>query len=118
MASHFINWETPNLEVLKLLYRAFDREVWEMEEDEFCEIKYLKLDTLNIVQLDAYSDYLPHLQHLQLQNSKHLKEVLSTFLDIPTLEVIEVDGCGKSADELVTRIEEAGIEGVKFLING
>ncbi|XP_027100390.1 putative late blight resistance protein homolog R1A-3 [Coffea arabica] len=108
----------PNLEVLNLLCRAFEGEVWEMEEDEYRELKYLKLDTLNIVQWDAYSDHLPNLQHLALRNCKQLKEVPSAFLDIPTLQVIEVDGCGQSTDELVTRIEEEGIEGLKVLING
>ncbi|KAI5678541.1 hypothetical protein M9H77_09491 [Catharanthus roseus] len=56
--------QLPNLEVLKLLSGAFDGKNWDMVEGEFAELKYLKLDTLNIAEWNAYSDQLPKLQQL------------------------------------------------------
>ncbi|CAI9109957.1 OLC1v1009901C1 [Oldenlandia corymbosa var. corymbosa] len=42
-----------NLEVLKLKAEAFEGASWTMEEGEFLNLKYLKLDTLDIIHWDS-----------------------------------------------------------------
>ncbi|KAI5678535.1 hypothetical protein M9H77_09485 [Catharanthus roseus] len=109
--------QLPNLEVLKLLSGAFDGEDWDMVEGEFSELKYLKLDTLNIARWNACSDQLPKLQQLVLRCCRQLEEVPLYIADIPTLETIEVQWCGNSVEESVRRIREKGDENLKVVIN-
>ncbi|KAL3518755.1 hypothetical protein ACH5RR_021344 [Cinchona calisaya] len=105
-----------NLEVLKLHSRAFEGRRWDMKEGEFLKLKFLKLDNLNLVHWNADSDHLPNLHQLVLRRCKDLEEVPSSFDEIPTLQMIEVQECGQSLEESVKKIEE-GIEGLKVLIN-
>ncbi|KAL3527153.1 hypothetical protein ACH5RR_011809 [Cinchona calisaya] len=111
----------PNLEVLKLLSKSFEGKVWDMKEGEFLKLKFLKLDTLNIAEWNASSDNLPNLQHLILRNCRHLEVVPSDFGYIPTLEMIEVQLCRRSAEDSVRRLEEEQLEmgndELKVLIN-
>ncbi|XP_071919000.1 putative late blight resistance protein homolog R1B-17 [Coffea arabica] len=107
----------PNLEVLKLVSRAFEGPRWDMREVEFLGLKYLKLDSLNIVQWNASSDHLPNLQQLHLQNCKDVEEVPLAFADINTLQMIEVQSCGLTTEESVKRIGNECMEGLKIIIN-
>ncbi|XP_027182304.1 putative late blight resistance protein homolog R1B-17 [Coffea eugenioides] len=107
----------PNLEVLKLLSRAFEGPRWDMREGEFLGLKYLKLDSLKIVQWNASSDHLPNLQQLHLQNCKDLEEVPLAFADINTLQMIEVQSCGLTTEESVKRIGNECMKGLKIIIN-
>nr|XP_027119067.1 putative late blight resistance protein homolog R1B-17 isoform X2 [Coffea arabica] len=106
----------PNLEVLKLLLGAFEGLVWDMEEEQFKELKFLKLDDLNICQWNATSDHLPKLERLVLRNCKDLEEIPNDFADIGTLEVIEVHWCGQSAEESAKGIREA-VGDIKVIIS-
>ncbi|CDP11649.1 unnamed protein product [Coffea canephora] len=90
-----------NLEVLKLLSSSFEDAIWEMGEGEFPELKFLKLDSLNIVEWNASSDHLPNLQHLVLRKCENLKEVPIDFMNIPTLQLIEVQLCGESSLSII-----------------
>ncbi|XP_027173976.1 late blight resistance protein R1-A-like [Coffea eugenioides] len=106
----------PNLEVLKLLLGAFEGLTWDMEEEQFKELKFLMLDNLNVSQWNATCDHLPKLQRLVLQNCKDLEEIPYDFADIGTLEVIEVHWCGQSAEESAKWIAEATGD-IKVLIS-
>ncbi|KAL3500920.1 hypothetical protein ACH5RR_040013 [Cinchona calisaya] len=106
-----------NLEVLKLLSRAFEGQTWDMREGEFLKLKVLKLDTLNLSKWNASNDHLPNLQQLILRNCKELEGVPFAFGEIPTLEMIEVQFCGQSTEDSVRNIVEEGIEGLKIIIN-
>ncbi|XP_027173977.1 late blight resistance protein R1-A-like [Coffea eugenioides] len=106
----------PNLEVLKLLLGAFEGLTWDMEEEHFKELKFLKLDNLNISQWNATCDHLPKLERLVLQNCKDLEEIPYDFADIGTLELVEVHWCGQSAEESAKRIGEATGD-IKVLIS-
>ncbi|CAI9091166.1 OLC1v1026120C1 [Oldenlandia corymbosa var. corymbosa] len=109
----------PNLEVLKLGSKAFEGSTWTMEEGEFLNLKYLKLETLNIVHWDASVDnLLPQLQQLIVRNCVKLEEIPSDFVYISTLEKIEVQHCGISVEESVKRIDEEGIEGLQISSRG
>ncbi|CAI9095935.1 OLC1v1031977C1 [Oldenlandia corymbosa var. corymbosa] len=100
----------PKLEILKLISGAFVGSRWNMEEGEFLNLKYLKLDSLDIVQWDAPRDILPCLEQLVLRNCKQLGEVPVGFADISTLQKIEVHQCGVSVEESVRRIVEQQLE--------
>ncbi|XP_071928051.1 putative late blight resistance protein homolog R1A-4 [Coffea arabica] len=111
----------PNLEVLKLLSRAFEGKVWEMKKGEFHKLKFLKLDNLNIAQWNASSDHLPQLQHLILRSCRQLEESPSAFCESSTLEMIEVQLCTSSVEESVLKLKEEllemGNEDFKVLID-
>ncbi|CAI9105881.1 OLC1v1004903C2 [Oldenlandia corymbosa var. corymbosa] len=106
-----------HLEVLKLVSEAFEGSSWTMEEGEFLNLKYLKLDTLNIVHWEAISEHLPRLQQLIVRKCEQLEEIPFDFVSISTLVKIEVQQCGISLEESVRRIEEEEIEGLKIFIN-
>lgn len=128
LSNFFLRWDhfstigrLENLEVLKLISLTFEDPRWEMREREFPELKFLKLDSLNIVEWNASCDHLPNLRQLVLQKCENLKEVPTDFANIPTLQLIEVQRCGDSVEESVRRLKEEqleyGIEDLKVLIN-
>ncbi|CAI9095214.1 OLC1v1031101C1 [Oldenlandia corymbosa var. corymbosa] len=106
-----------NLEVLKLISRAFEGSSWEMAEGEFVNLTYLKLDGLNIAHWDAFSDHLPQLRQLVVRNCEWLEEIPFDFVNISTLQKIEVQQCGVSVEQSVRRIENQGMEGLNIVIN-
>lgn len=112
----------PNLESLKLLFKAFEGRVWETREGEFQNLKYLKLDKLDIAQWEASNDHFPSLEQLVLQRCTQLEEVPLSFGEIPTLQIIEVHWCAEAAAVSVKKIEEeqrdSGNEELKVLISG
>ncbi|CAI9089199.1 OLC1v1023720C1 [Oldenlandia corymbosa var. corymbosa] len=98
----------PNLEVLKLLTDAFSGESWDMEEGEFANLRFLKLESLDIVRWTACSDddQFPNLQKLVLNYCPKLEEIPCCLENISTLEVIEVSSCWEGISSLVEQIQE------------
>ncbi|KAL3502907.1 hypothetical protein ACH5RR_037356 [Cinchona calisaya] len=100
----------PNLEVLKLLERAFEGEIWNMEEPgQFPKVRFLKLASLDIVRWTAsWSEdrHLPCLVKLVLDSCYRLEELPSCLGDISTLQMIQVFACPDSAANSVTQIQE------------
>ncbi|KAL3499045.1 hypothetical protein ACH5RR_041777 [Cinchona calisaya] len=111
----------PNLEVLKLKYYSFEGEVWDMEEGEFPKLKYLKLDSLDIINWTGDGEHFPCLKKLVLARLWKLEEVPSCLSYISSLEMIEVGVCAESIGDLVKKIEEEqmglGNDGIKVLIH-
>ncbi|CAN4121930.1 unnamed protein product [Withania somnifera] len=85
--------ELPNLEILKLLFRAFEGDEWEVNDSEFPGLKYLEMDDLNIAQWSVSEDAFPLLEHLVLTKCKQLKKIPSHFDDAVCLRSIEVSWC-------------------------
>ncbi|KAL2559337.1 putative late blight resistance protein-like protein R1B-16 [Forsythia ovata] len=110
----------PNLEVLKLLFKSFERKRWDMKDEEFLNLKYLKFDNLDIAQWNASSDHFPYLERLVLLRCKQLEELPSCLGDVPTLQVIEMQWCSPSSAESARQIQEnqkdMGNEDLKVLI--
>ncbi|CAI9108351.1 OLC1v1007924C1 [Oldenlandia corymbosa var. corymbosa] len=106
----------PNLEVLKLISATFQRQTWDMNNDEFCKLKFLKLHSSNVIQWNAASNHLPKLEQLFLWNCKDLEDVPYGFSEIPTLQIIEVKWCSESLQESIRYLEES-IEGLQVLIS-
>ncbi|KAL3504558.1 hypothetical protein ACH5RR_034399 [Cinchona calisaya] len=98
--------QLPNLEVLKLLNNTFEGQQWDMREGEFENLKFLKLDSLNIELWNASSEHLPCLEKLVLISCQQLEEIPSSFGEIPTLQLIEMKWCSSSAMESVKQILE------------
>ncbi|XP_049349485.1 LOW QUALITY PROTEIN: uncharacterized protein LOC125814078 [Solanum verrucosum] len=100
----------PNLEILKLLFRAFEGAEWEVKDSDFPELKYLKLDNLNIAEWSVMDDAFPKLERLVLTKCKKLEKIPCHFEDVASLESIEVNWCSwsvaNSAQEFQTTQHE------------
>ncbi|KAL0385064.1 UNVERIFIED_CONTAM: putative late blight resistance proteinR1A-4 [Sesamum radiatum] len=83
----------PNLEVLKLQRNACQGPEWRPIEGEFCQLKFLLLEGLDVVQWRADDTHFPRLQNLIIRSCCRLKEIPSCFGDIYTLELIELVDC-------------------------
>ncbi|KAK4414179.1 hypothetical protein Salat_2830800 [Sesamum alatum] len=87
----------PKLEVLKLQNQAFKGEVWEPTEGEFLQLKYLKLEEMDLVHWRVDDIHFPSLQRLILRHCRRLEGIPAGVGEITTLELIELDNCSHSA---------------------
>lgn len=82
-----------NLEVLKLLNKACEGESWDLEseeeEEEFPNLKFMKLENLDIVRLNASSDNFPRLQELVLKKCAKLEYISDDLVELCTLKTIK-----------------------------
>ncbi|CAI9117747.1 OLC1v1019219C1 [Oldenlandia corymbosa var. corymbosa] len=108
--------QLPNLGVLKLHAGDFEGQKWEMQEDEFKDLKFLELDTMNLVEWNASNDHLPSLEHLVLRNCKDLRRIPSDFAYIATLQKVEVHWCGQSMEASAEEIGDE-IPEIKVIIS-
>lgn len=96
-----------NLEVLKLLCGAFEGKTWDMTEGEFLQLKFLKLENLNIAQWNASEeDHLPCLETLVLVDCNRLEEIPSCLGEVLTLQRLELQHCRSSVEMSARKIEE------------
>ncbi|KAJ9553992.1 hypothetical protein OSB04_018037 [Centaurea solstitialis] len=99
----------PNLEVLKLhggfLKKGTGRE-WDACEQQFPQLKFLKLKWLEIKHWKASSTSFPHLKQLTLHSCEYLEEIPLEIGEIVTLELIEVKDCNNSVVKSVKRIQQ------------
>ncbi|XP_060212774.1 putative late blight resistance protein homolog R1A-3 [Lycium barbarum] len=96
-----------NLEVLKLLLEAFEGEEWNVSDEEFPKLKFLKLGNLNITRWNISEDAFPCLEQVVLQKCKQLIEIPSVFGDCCySLQKIEVFICGAAVSQSAREIEE------------
>lgn len=112
----------PRLEVLKLLYTWFDGKEWKTNEDEFQELKFLKLEALQIHRWNMLSEHFPKLEQLVIQKCWKLKKFPSSLGDISTLQSIDIHSCRKSVADSALQIQkeqlEMGNEEFKLNISG
>ncbi|KAI3472798.1 hypothetical protein Pfo_031186 [Paulownia fortunei] len=110
----------PKLEVLKLLNVAFEGKEWDTSDDEFQELRCLKLDRLQIVKwnIDS-SDHFPKPERLVLQKFEKLEEIPPTLGEMLTLQMIEIQFCSelvvKSAMQFHDNLVENGNEELKII---
>lgn len=100
----------PNLQVLKLLDDAFEGTTWDMNEGEFRNLSFLKLERLQLLHWNAFEDHLPSLKTVVLVNCKKLVEIPPCLGDIPTLQSVELRGCSHSCRCSLGVIKERQIE--------
>ncbi|CAI9100979.1 OLC1v1038182C3 [Oldenlandia corymbosa var. corymbosa] len=102
----------PNLEVLKLIRRAFKGEDWEMEEEEgtFPKLRYLKLGKLDLARWTGSDDCFPCLEKLVLEECNKLVELpFSCLANSFTLQIIEVTLCKHVVDS-IKQIQETQMD--------
>ncbi|KAH0756039.1 hypothetical protein KY290_026309 [Solanum tuberosum] len=97
--------ELPNLEILKLLSRAFEGDRWEVKDAEFPKLKYLKLDNINFSQWSISDDAFPELEYLSLTKCERLEEIPSHFGEAMCIKSIEVNRCGSSVANSALEIQ-------------
>ncbi|MFS7935934.1 putative leucine-rich repeat domain superfamily [Helianthus anomalus] len=97
----------PKLEVLKLLDSSFGGDLWKTGDEQFQQLKYLKLEKLNIRVWEASCINFPRLRKLVVRSCEFLKEIPLGLGNIYTLEHIEIDYSNSRVLESVTRIQEA-----------
>nr|XP_043612852.1 putative late blight resistance protein homolog R1B-16 [Erigeron canadensis] len=100
-----IQW-LPNLEVLKLLNYAFEGPSWDTGEGQFRQLKFLKLQNLDIHQWEAYSNNFPCLKRLALLECYYLTGIPEGVGGIPTLEMIDIDKRNHSVVKSANKILE------------
>ncbi|KAL3833962.1 hypothetical protein ACJIZ3_008698 [Penstemon smallii] len=96
----------PNLEVLKLGIGSVVGEVWNMGDVEFPNLKFLKLQSLNIKTWNASPENLPALEKLVLERCKQLKEIPDCLGEFYSLEKIELLWCNSSAAKSANQIQD------------
>ncbi|KAI5659324.1 hypothetical protein M9H77_28117 [Catharanthus roseus] len=110
----------PNLEVLKLLVIEFEDQAWDVEDEEFLNLKYLKLLSFDIVQWNVSTYSFPQLQQLILKYCDSLLEIPSRFGDLSTLRMMKVSRCGglyNSVQDIVAEQQELGNMDLKITIS-
>ncbi|PWA80246.1 NB-ARC domains-containing protein [Artemisia annua] len=109
------------LEVLKLLDSSFEGPLWDTSEQQFCQLKFLKLQKLNIESWEASSVNFPCLKKLVVKTCKIMKEIPLDIGTIFTLENIEIDDSSSDLVNSVNRIQEEqramGNYDLKIIIN-
>ncbi|CAA2964253.1 late blight resistance homolog R1A-3 isoform X1 [Olea europaea subsp. europaea] len=107
------------LEVLKLLGVTFEGEQWDTREDEFPQLKFLKLSSVELAEWNTSRDHFPRLR-LALECCVGWK-IPPSLGDIPTLLMIEVYEYGraikKSAKKIQEEQEDMGNEYLKVIIS-
>ncbi|KAI5659214.1 hypothetical protein M9H77_28007 [Catharanthus roseus] len=88
----------PNLEVLKLSKVSFEDQTWDVEDEQFLNLKYLNIRESKIEQWSASTYSFPQLQQLILKKCHELIEIPSCFAELLTLKVMKVIGCKKLKD--------------------
>ncbi|KAK4427716.1 putative late blight resistance proteinR1B-16 [Sesamum alatum] len=122
----------PNLEILKVrechfesgeqeagddeFYRRRGRDYdfpsgkWEANDGEFCQLQFLLMEKLSLVNWAADDTHFPRLEHLVIRHCRYLEEIPLAIGDIPTLKVIEVQECNPSAVASARAIQEAQLD--------
>lgn len=80
-----------NLEDLKLLAGDFVRKTWNMEDEGFSKLKFLKLQLLDIQQWNTSNSTLPLASAASSGQSRNLEDIPFAYGNIPTLRMIRVD---------------------------
>ncbi|XP_019163190.1 PREDICTED: putative late blight resistance protein homolog R1A-10 [Ipomoea nil] len=83
----------PNLEVLKLKFGACKGQHWEHTGDWFPKLKVLLIQEMELMQWTATEDAFPILERLIIKHCIHLEKIPSTFVELYSLQLIELHGC-------------------------
>ncbi|KAM3321262.1 hypothetical protein P3S67_008464 [Capsicum chacoense] len=104
--------ELPNLEVLKLMYRACDGEEWRPTVMGFNRLKLLLIDDNDLKYWKATDDNFPVLERLVLRRCHYLEKIPIEFAGIHSLQLIELNWgppkLGDSAARIQQEQEEIG----------
>ncbi|KAK4408675.1 hypothetical protein Sango_0448500 [Sesamum angolense] len=96
----------PNLEVLKLDYDAFKGTEWNPIAGEFLRLKFLLIESCELVLWTAEDAHFPNLEVLSLRFMRDLKEIPSSIGDIATLKLIRLRNCNGHIEDSAKQILE------------
>ncbi|XP_074285965.1 putative late blight resistance protein homolog R1B-16 [Silene latifolia] len=100
----------PRLEILKLLFRAFEGEQWSTT-GTFKNLKYLRMEGLNIKAWEASDDNFPRLERLVVRRCRSLGKIPEEFGYLGELMGIEAHWCDTSLVKSVLKIKRNQIDG-------
>ncbi|MCD7456843.1 hypothetical protein HAX54_033326 [Datura stramonium] len=103
-----------NLEVLKLLGVTISSNTWKVNDEQFSNLKFLKLENPSFSEWDVSDDAFPCLEHLVLKRCRYLQEIPSCFGYMPSLKSIEVKSCKESLAESAIVIKEMQVEEMAY----
>ncbi|XP_019266467.1 PREDICTED: putative late blight resistance protein homolog R1A-3 isoform X2 [Nicotiana attenuata] len=111
----------PKLEVLKLLGVTISSNVWKVNDEQFLQLKFLKLENPSFSEWDASDNAFPCLEHLVLRRCRHLKAIASCFGNVSSLKSVEIISCNeelvKSAEAVREELEGmSGTSGFELFI--
>ncbi|EYU17666.1 hypothetical protein MIMGU_mgv1a021453mg, partial [Erythranthe guttata] len=112
----------PHLEVLKLMgLNSIVGNEWNPVEGEFIRLKFLGIYyCYDLMHWNADRSHFPVLENLVLEGLSKLDEIPFDIGEIPTLGLIELDGCSESAAISAVRIleeqESLGNEGLQVRV--
>ncbi|XP_060171530.1 putative late blight resistance protein homolog R1B-23 [Lycium barbarum] len=95
----------PNLEILKMKRVTFEQYTWNLTEEVFSNLKYLKMDCLKLMEWNASCVNFPKLEHLVLR-CNFLGDIPHEIGNIYTLQCIEVIACSVAVEMSVQRVQE------------
>ncbi|XP_055810076.1 putative late blight resistance protein homolog R1B-23 [Solanum dulcamara] len=98
-----------NLQALELRTVEF-RKVWKVSNDEFPQLKVLKLEYLSLIEWTVADEAFGNLECLFLSYCTYLKGIPSCFGDICTLKYIEVENCNEIVAQSARDIREKQVE--------
>ena len=100
--------EATNGDELESEEETYDEEWdWELGDgDVFRSLQVLHLEDLRIMRWIADETNFPRLRHLHIRFFSNLEEIPSGIGEIPTLQLIDLEGCRESAAASTERIEE------------
>nr|GMC58481.1 putative late blight resistance protein homolog R1B-16 [Ipomoea batatas] len=108
----------PNLEVLKLIRTECMGEEWETIDGGFLKLKFLFISDAELKYWNSMSDHFPVLERLALHYCYYLKEIPVGFVDVLTLQLIDLKACTPSLVESARQIrdEQVNLYGYDELI--
>ncbi|XP_016490073.2 putative late blight resistance protein homolog R1A-3 [Nicotiana tabacum] len=128
LKSTYVRWEDlnivgelPNLEVLKLMWKACIGEEWYPIEGGFTRLKLLLIEHCDLKYWKATDDNFPVLERLLFRHCRSLEEIPIVFAYIDSLQLIELTNCTTELEASAVRIqeeqEELGIKPVDVRIS-
>ncbi|PHU11182.1 hypothetical protein BC332_18112 [Capsicum chinense] len=96
----------PNLEILKLECVEFEQHTWNLTEEVFSHLKYLKMVAFNLRVWNASEVNFLKLEHLVLESCYSLENFPHEVGNIYTLQCIEVLSCSVAVEMSVQRVQE------------
>ncbi|KAK4727456.1 hypothetical protein R3W88_032373 [Solanum pinnatisectum] len=96
----------PKLEALKLGYDACIGTDWEVGEEGFSHLKFLRLKHLYLHNWRASSDHFPRLERLVIIRCWSMYSIPQDFVDITTLQLIHISDCAKSVGNSAKKIQQ------------
>ncbi|KAG9159830.1 hypothetical protein Leryth_007853 [Lithospermum erythrorhizon] len=100
-----ISKKLPNLEVLKIQGSCHDG-TWDVGDEDFPNLKYLKLSHRYITNWFASEESFPKLEQLHLKLCKKLEEIPPWFEEAPCLQIITLESCNSHLCDSALRIEK------------